>query len=218
MSKTTSNKELSKLVAELEEEEALDKARQLIDEGEDPLFVLEEAKKGLIEVGKLYEEQVYFISALIMGGEIMSGVSNIVLPLITSTITSKDSGLILLGTVETDIHFLGKDLFKVMARCHGFSVNDIGVDVPADDFMKAYKEINPDIIGMSCLLDAGYDKLKETIGLIREDIPSPESIPSFVIGGVVNQMVCEYAGADFWTNDAMEGVRICQGVMNNKKD
>jgi len=207
---------LRSLVADLKEDEALELAQEMLDSGEDPLLVLEQCQEGLFEVGKRYEKRTYFISALIMGGEIMNRVSKLVLSMISSAITSENRGLILLGTVEGDIHDLGKDLFKVMARCHGFTVQDLGVDVPPQAFLNVVKDSSPDVVGLSSLLQAGYDKMKATIELLRENIPPSEEPPAYIIGGLVDKMVCAYTGSDYWTQDAMEGVRICHRIMKDK--
>lgn len=214
---TADNKnDLPALVADLKEDEALELAQEMFDSGEDPLHVLEQCQKGLFEVGRRYEQRIYFISGLIMAGEIMNRVSSLILPLISSSMTGEDKGLILLGTVEGDIHNLGKDLFKVMARCHGFTVQDLGIDVPPQDFINAAKESTPDVVGLSCLLQVGYDKMKETITGLRESVSSSETSPVYVIGGLVDENICEYTGADYSTNDAMEGIRICQRIMKDK--
>jgi methanogenic corrinoid protein MtbC1 len=207
---------LPSLVADLREDEALGLAQEMLDSGEDPLLILEQCQKGLFEVGKRYEERTYFISALIMGGEIMNRVSSLVLSMISSAINGENGGLILLGTVEGDIHNLGKDLFKVMAHCHGFTVQDLGVDVPPQDFLNAVKDSSPDVVGLSTLLQAGYDKMKATVELLRENIPPSEESPAYIIGGLVDKMVCAYTGSDYWTQDAMEGVRICHRIMKDR--
>jgi methanogenic corrinoid protein MtbC1 len=216
MDETDNEKSLPSLVADLKEDEALELAQEMLDSGEDPLLILEQCQKGLFEVGKRYEKRTYFISALIMGGEIMNRVSNLVLSMISSTITDENRGLILLGTVEGDIHNLGKDLFKVMARCHGFTVQDLGVDVPPQGFLNAVKDSIPDVVGLSGLLQAGYDKMKATIELLRENIRPSEESPAYIIGGLVDKMVCAYTESDYWTQDAMEGVRICHRIMKDK--
>jgi methanogenic corrinoid protein MtbC1 len=215
MGKVVSNTNLATLVADLKEDEALTLARQMIDAEEDPLRILEQCQNGLFEVGKRYEKRIYFISALIMGGEIMDQVSNLIQPFLSERHSGDEKGVILLGTVEGDIHYIGKDLFKLLARCHGFTVKDIGVDVPAQDFLDTYVNLEPDIVGMSCLLQVGYDKLKETVAKIKSNISPSEKDPAFIIGGIVDKTICEYVKADFFTNDAMEGVRICQNIVKN---
>ncbi len=84
-------------------------------------------------------------------------------PAIVEQVEGHESGLILLGTVQGDIHDLGKNLFGLMMKCHGFKVADIGVDVSAEQFCERAAELQPDIIGLSGLLTIAYDSMRETV-------------------------------------------------------
>jgi methanogenic corrinoid protein MtbC1 len=214
MSLTNNQKELSTLMAELQEEAAMDLVRQHIADGVDPLVIIDLCHKGMILVGERYEQGYYFIEGLIMAGEIMRQVGQMVLPLLESKVTNSDSGSIVLGTVEGDIHFLGKDIFKVLVRGYGFTVHDLGVDVPASKFLAAIHEFKPNIVGLSCLISTAFRSMRETIALLKENIPQDLSPRAYIIGGRVDQFVCKDAGADYWTNDAMRGIRLCQKIMS----
>ena len=120
----------------------------------------------------------------------------------------------LLGTVQGDIHDIGKNILSIMLSCYGFTVRDLGVDVPPVDFVAAAGEIRPDIIGLSGLLTVSYDSMRETVRLVRAaDEPSLVATPVIIGGGLLNPQVCSYVGADFWTTDAMAGIRHCQALM-----
>ena len=201
------------LMAELQEEAVLDLARQSIAEGVPPWDIIELCHKGMARVGEHYEQGRYFISGLIMAGEIMRQVGQMVLPLIEKKVTTGDAGRIVLGTVEGDIHFIGKDIFKVLVRVYGFTVHDLGVDVPPERFLSAVREFKPDIVGLSCLISAAYSSMKETVALLRGELPGNMAPRALVIGGQVDENVCKEVGADDWTNDAMKGVRLCQKIM-----
>jgi methanogenic corrinoid protein MtbC1 len=210
---TENQEKLITLMAELKEEAVLDLVRQNMADGVDPLVIIDLCHKGMIQVGEQYEQQIYFISGLIMAGEIMRQVGQLVLPLIESKITNGDSGSIVLGTVEGDIHFIGKDIFKVLVRGYGFTVHDLGVDVPPSKFLAAIHEFKPDIVGLSCLISGVFKTMRETIALLKENIPQDVSPRAYIIGGRVDEFVCKDAGADYWTNDGMRGVRLCQKIM-----
>ncbi|MBM4305761.1 MAG: hypothetical protein FJ115_03625 [Deltaproteobacteria bacterium] len=201
------------LMAELKEEAVLDLVRQHIADGVDPLVIIDLCHKGMTQVGERYEQGYYFISGLIMAGEIMHQVSQLALPLLEREIKYGHSGSIVLGTVEGDIHFLGKDIFKVLVRGYGYNVHDLGVDVPPGKFLAAIHEFKPDIVGLSCLISSTYNNMQMTISYLRENIPQAQSPEAYIIGGRVDELVCKEIGADFWTNDAMRGVRICQEIM-----
>ena len=106
--------ELSILLAELKEQAVLDLVCESLANGVEPLTIIELCHKGMIEVGKRYEEGQYFISGLIMAGEIMVQVGQLVFPFLENKVATGDAGSIVLGTVEGDIHFVGKDIFKVL--------------------------------------------------------------------------------------------------------
>ncbi len=201
------------MLADLREEAVLIEVRQRLEQGDDPLLIAEECQQGVRQVGERYEKGVYYISGLIMAGEIMHQVGDIILPLLKSQVSGNESGRILLGTVEGDIHYIGKDIIKVLLRCYGFTVFDIGVDVPPKEFLAKALEIRPDIVGLSCLLSSCIEAMQATISLLRGEAERLGYVPSFIIGGLVDEQVCRHVGADVWTADAMTGVRLCQQLI-----
>lgn len=210
---TDNQDKLITLMAELKEEAVLALVEQHVADGIDPLVIIDLCHKGMIQVGERYEQGRYFISGLIMAGEIMRKVGQLVLPLFENKVTNEDSGSIVLGTVEGDIHFIGKDIFKVLVRGYGFTVHDLGVDVPPRKFLASVHEFRPNIVGLSCLISAAYKTMQETIALLKENIPQGLSPRAYIIGGRVDELVCKDVGADYWTNDAVRGVRLCQKIM-----
>ncbi|OGP53659.1 MAG: hypothetical protein A2Y65_04760 [Deltaproteobacteria bacterium RBG_13_52_11] len=213
---TDNQTELSTLMAELHEEAVLDLVRQFLADGVEPLVIIDLCHKGMIQVGEYYEQGRYYIAGLIMAGEIMRQVGQLVFPLLESKITKGDAGSIVLGTAEGDIHFIGKDIFKVLVRVYGFTVHDLGVDVPPSKFLAAIHEFKPDIVGLSCLITAAFKTMQETIALLKENIPQELAPRAYIIGGRVDELVRKDVGADYWTNDAMKGVRLCQKIMGGR--
>jgi len=214
---TDSNNELITKIAELQEEAALDLVRQQMADGVEPLAIIDLCHKGMEKVGELYEQGQYFISGLFMAGEIMDQVGQLVLPLIKNKVTNGNAGSIVLGTVEGDIHYIGKDIFKILVRGHGFTVHDLGVDVPPSKFIAAIHEFRPDIVGLSCLISAPHKTMGETVALFKKNLPPSLASPAYLIGGRVDKFVCKDVGADYWVNDAMEGVRLCQKIMGVRR-
>jgi methanogenic corrinoid protein MtbC1 len=200
-------------MAELQEEAVLDLVQQHIADGVDPMTIIDLCHKGMIQVGEYYEQGRYFIAGLIMAGEIMHQVGQQVFPLLESRIMNENIGSIVLGTVEGDIHFIGKDIFKELVRAHGFAVHDLGVDVPPSRFLAAIHEFKPDIVGLSCLITAAYRSMQETIALLKENIPEKLAPRAYLIGGRVDEFLCKELGADYWIDDAMKGVRLCKQIM-----
>ena len=206
--------DLSKSVAKLDEETTLDLVQECLAGNVPPLTILDLCHEGMIEVGKLYDQGIYYVSALIMAGEIMCRVGELVLPFVEGKSEKVHAGTILLGTVEGDIHFIGKDIFKTLVQGYGFTVLDLGVDVPAGRFLASIHELRPDIVGMSCLITAALDPMASIIEFLRKNVPPAISPRAYIIGGHVNEAICSQVGADYWVVDAMAGVHLCQNIMN----
>ena len=204
-------------VADLREPDVLALVKKRLAHGENPLTIIEDCQQGLQQVGERYEKQEYFLSGLIMGGEIFRQVMEMVQPTIEEQLSGNDSGTILLGTVKGDIHDIGKNNLSMLLTCYGFSVQDLGVDVPPSEFLLQALQSKPDIIGLSGLLTSSYDAMLDTIKLIRMSGDHDLLEAPIIIGGnQLNEQVCQYVGADYWVNDAMNGVRLCQEIMHKK--
>jgi len=205
-------------VADLNEDVALSLVQARITRGDDPLTITEDCQEGLRIVGERYERQEYYLAGLIMAGEIFRQVMELLQPIIEDRITGDESGLILIGTVQGDIHDIGKNNLSMLLTGYGFTVHDLGVDVPRVEFLHKATTLRPQVIGLSGLLTSAYDSMKETIDLIRTAGEDAIAVTPIIIGGnQLNEQVCQYVGADYWVTDAMEGVRICQEILTEKK-
>jgi methanogenic corrinoid protein MtbC1 len=210
--------ELVARIADLAEEATLDLVRQRLAEGDDPLCVIEHAQTGMRLVGERYEQGQYYIAGLIMAEEIFSQVMELTQPLVEAQLKGQVSGTVLIGTVQGDIHDLGKNITALLLRCHGFEVHDLGVNVPPDQFVARMVELRPDIVGLSSLLTAAYDGMKETIELLRRETREWERPPVVIIGGnQLNDQVRAYVRADHWCSDARDGVALCQQVVQDRQ-
>lgn len=199
--------ELIRSVADLQDEEVLRIVRLRIDRGDDPMNIVEDCRRGMVEVGTRYEARQYYLSGLILAGEILREVMEIVQPLTDKKYFGKSRGAAVIGTVEGDIHDAGKDLFQILLNVNGFTVYDLGVNVPPEEFVEKAREVKPTVVGLSCLLISAYASMRETINMIRSD-PEISAIP-IIIGGQVSADVCKLVGADSWAADAMDGVHWC---------
>jgi len=206
--------ELISAIAELKEEGALALVRQSIAAGDDPLLIMGDCQEGMRQVGKRYEQQQYYLAGLIMGGEIFRLVMELLQPVVESQVSGQASGRILLGTVKGDIHDMGKNIVNMLLSCHEFSVYDLGVDVPPAEFAKRAREMQSDIVGLSGLLTSSYDSMRETVALLRAE---GTQAPIIIGGGQLNEEVCLYVGADYWTTDAVAGVELCQRLVTGQE-
>lgn len=206
-------------VADLNERRALELVRQRIEQDEDPLRIVEDCQEGLRRVGLRYERREYFLSGLIMAGEIFRQAMELLGPIIERRFVGSDSGTILIGTVEGDIHDIGKNNLSLLLTGYGFTVIDLGVDVPPAEFLKKAEEFRPDVIGLSGLLTTSYDSMRATVRLIRSAADERTARTPIILGGnQLSEQVCAYVGGDAWVTDAMNGVRLCQRLIGGAQN
>ncbi len=212
--------ELVSKISDLLEQEALDLVNERVSQGGNPLLIVEDCQEGLRQVGERYEKREYYLSGLIMAGEIFREAMEILQPIIQVQFDNNETGTILIGTVRGDIHDIGKNSLSMLLTSYGFTVHDLGVDVPQAEFLLKAIQIKPDIIGLSGLLTSSFDPMRETIHLIRNSGEGGVfDLPIIIGGNQLNEQICQYVGADYWVTDAMTGVRLCQQLMehNSKK-
>lgn len=206
---------LKVMITELQEEASLAELHNMLDEGVDPNVLLACCMAAMQRIGIRFETGSYFISALIMAGEIMRGATKLLGPYLTVQQPGFGGGRIILGTIQGDIHDLGKNLFASLLKCHGIEVDDLGVDVPARVFLGQAEKNPPDIIGISCVLTTCVENLKQAISVLKQELP--ETGPPIIIGGTcIDERMAAYIGAPFWVNDAIVGLRICQEILQTE--
>jgi methanogenic corrinoid protein MtbC1 len=197
-------------IGDLQEETALDLVRRRLAAGDDPLRIIEACQEGMRQVGLRYERREYYLAGLIMAGEIFSQVMELLRPVFERQISERASGRILLGTVQGDIHDLGKNIVNMLLSCHHFAIRDLGVDVSPDLFGRQVALMQPHIVGLSGLLTSAYDAMRETVTLLRDQ---GYRGPIIIGGGQISEEVCQYVGADYWTTDGVAGVELCRRLI-----
>jgi 5-methyltetrahydrofolate--homocysteine methyltransferase len=196
-------------IANMREEEALNLAREMLDSIPEPIQVLELCRKGVDIVGKRFEKGEYFLPELIMAGEMLTKISDMVKPRLTGSGSTKRLGKVIIGTVKGDIHDIGKNIVTFVLDVNNFEVHDLGVDVPPQEFINAIREIQPQVVGLSGFLTLAYDSMKETVEAIR-DAGLRDKVKIMIGGGQVSDKIREYAGADAYGRDAMAGVALAK--------
>jgi len=200
---------LTQAVGDLEEELVMDLLNEFIETNPTEAEAQEAVaacQGGMAIVGDLFEKGEYFVGDLIFAGELLTEVINVLKPVLGGGETTI-AGTIIVGTVHGDLHDIGKNIFKSMSEAAGFQVIDLGIDVAPEIFIEKAKELKPMIIGMSGVLTLAIDSMKETVDALRA--AGVES--KIIIGGnPVTKESCEFVGADRFTTNAAEGVKICQ--------
>lgn len=205
--------DLATLLAEFDEPAALRLVAQRLEAGEDSMALVDECNRGMRIVGERYQEGTYYISGLIMAGDLLRQIIQILPPRITG---ERDVGTMVICTVQGDIHDIGKGMTANLLTAHGLKVVDLGVDVPPKRIADEVEAQRPDVVGLSGTL-AGFEVMKRSVEAIRERTASSDSyIPVILGGAAVTRKVCEYAGADRWTTDAVEGVRLVRELLSKK--
>ena len=207
--------DLVSALASMKEEEALKIAREMLDSGQDPVHILEMCRKGMDIVGKRFEQGEYFLPELMLAGEMLNQISDMVQPKLAQTSKTEHLGKVVIGTVEGDIHDIGKNIVVFLLDVNGFEVFDLGVDVPAQKFVEAINNVQPQVVGLSGFLTLAYGSMKRTIAAIK-DAGLRDKVKIMIGGGQINEQVKEYAGADAYGKDAMAGVSLAKAWIGGK--
>lgn len=203
------NDKLINLMADLMEDETIAMVKDLIDSGADPMDILNDARSAMEVVGKRFETSEYFIPDLMMAGEILKGISDIVKPLLEQRNEGAKKGRVLIGTVAGDIHDIGKDIVTFMLDVSGFDVLDIGIDVPVQVFIEKIKEFQPQVVALSGFLTLAYDSMKKTVEAIEAE-GLRDNIKIMIGGGQMDDEVRKYVHADAYGKDAIAAVNLCR--------
>jgi 5-methyltetrahydrofolate--homocysteine methyltransferase len=196
------------LLADLKEDEVLKLAKKRIESGEDPMKILEDSRKGMEIVGKRFADGEYFLPELVFSGELLKEVTELVKPhLSKSSAKIKRLGKVVIGTVAGDIHDIGLNIVDFMLDVNGFEVTNLGVDVPAEKFVKAMKDTKAPVLGLSGFLTPAFDAMKETVEAL-EKAGLRKNIKIMIGGGQMDDEVRKYAKADAFGKDAMAAVAL----------
>jgi methanogenic corrinoid protein MtbC1 len=197
-------------ITEMREVDALKITDELIKKGTNPLDVLEACRKAMEVIGQRYEQGVYFLPELMLAGEMLAQISDLVKPGLAKLPEIKRHGKVLIGTVAGDIHDIGKNIVTFMLDVNGFDVLDLGVDVSAAKFTEAIRDFQPQVVGLSGFLTLAFDAMKDTVSAIT-DAGFRDSIKVMIGGGQMDEQVRKHTGADAYGKDAMAAVKLAKG-------
>lgn len=171
---------------------------------------------GIAEVGRRFKMDEYFLPEVMMSAKCMHEALALLKPLILAEKT-EEIGTVVVGTVQGDLHDIGKKIVAMMLEAAGFTVVDLGVTVPPEDFIAAIREHNPHIVGFSALLTTTMNMQWETIKQITAE-GLREDVKVFVGGAPISQAWCDKIGADAYAADALVAVDKARACMNEFRD
>ena len=198
-------------IVELNEVKVIELLKDKLAKNEEIIVIMDEVKIAMKEIGRKFEQKEYFLPDLIMSGEILRQIFEVIGPRIKESETSDEKkAKILLGTVAGDIHDIGKDVVKFMLESSGYDVLDLGVDVPSDVFVEKMKEYKPDVVALSGFLTLAFDSMKETVQKMKE-AGLRDSVKIMIGGGTVDENIVSYVGADAFGESAVSAVNLTKG-------
>jgi len=201
-------KRLAQAVIEGEPQDAEALAKEALEQGLDPLECITEGlTAGIQQVGKLFASGEYYLPDLIIGADAMKVALDVLEPMLAGDQQRDVVGRIVLGTVEGDLHEIGKTLVGTMLTANGFLVTDIGVDKKPEEFIAAIKETDADIVGASALLTTTMLQQKKLIDML-EEAGLREKVKVMVGGAPVTESFATEIGADGYAEDAISSVDL----------
>ncbi|WP_462272792.1 methyltransferase cognate corrinoid protein [Methanohalophilus sp.] len=201
-------------VMDFDEDAVVEVAEECISAGLDPVAVIQEGfTAGMNEIGDQFEQGTLFLPHVIAASEAMSAGVEVLTPELEKlAVESEDKGSIAIGTVEGDIHTIGKDIVATMLKIAGFNVIDLGRDVPIADYVTAVKEHKPDIIGSSALMTTTMI-LQTQIEEQLKEAGLRDGVKTMVGGAPVTQDWATKIGADLYAENATDAVVKCKAAM-----
>jgi 5-methyltetrahydrofolate--homocysteine methyltransferase len=206
--------EIAEKLVELNSEEVQSSIREALDAGFPPQEIIQVGLgKGMETVGGRYEKGDYFLSELIMAATIMNEGMEILYPHLKGE-TLTNVGEVIIGTVEGDLHDIGKNIVVSMLESAGFKVFDLGIDVTPARFVEGVRENSPDLVCMSTLLSVTMLKVKETIDKL-EEAGLRNTVKILVGGRCLNEKIASEMGADAFGRDAWDAVNKARQLLDN---
>jgi len=199
------------------EDEAIAIAQKVIEEGEAVDQVIEALTAGMREIGDQFARMEIFLPEMMMASQAMKGAMEVLEPeLQKMATTTEKKGCVVIGTVEGDMHEIGKDVVTTLLQVQGFEVYDLGIDVNALDFVKKAEEVNADIIGASALMTTTMPHQKDIIEILVE-MGIRDKYHVSLGGAPVTQEWVDECGADSWGENAGKAIEVLERAMEERR-
>ncbi len=204
---------LSKLVEDGEADEAQELAHKLLEEGADPLQMIERLTKTMAHVGDLFARLEIFLPEIMLAGEALSRVVEVLGPHLEKVGGLQKKGRVVLGVVKGDLHEIGKNIVKLMLETNGFEVKDLGYNVDSLTFVKEAEAMGADFIASSSLMTTTMPRQKEIIQILQ-DKGVREKYKVVIGGAPTSQMWADQIGADLYCQDARLAAELMAALLH----
>ena len=207
--------EISEAIIKLDKEKATSLAKKAITDGMDLLEVIEKGfGEGVRKIGELWEEGEFFLPELMLGGNIMQESLAILLPHLKKQGSKSSSGIVVIATIEGDIHSIGKTIVATMLSANGFEVYDLGADVSPETIIETALEKKANIIGVSALLTTTMFGQKKVVELLKSR-GIRDNFKIILGGAPVTPSWVKESGADGYADNAVEAVKLVKHLISN---
>jgi methylmalonyl-CoA mutase cobalamin-binding domain/chain len=203
---------LADALAGCREDEFKSLIKSMIDAGSPAAEIVAACNRGMTELGNRFQRGECFIPELMFGGMIMKSVMADLGPLLEQCGPVETVGKVVLGSVQHDVHDIGKDIVAMMLRGTGFEVIDMGVDVAPEKFVEAIRQHRPAVVGMSVLLTTCFRSVTATAEAIRQ-AGLRDDVSIMVGGAAASDLLCQNAGCDYYGKTAVDGVAFANQVV-----
>jgi methanogenic corrinoid protein MtbC1 len=204
---------LPDLIAGLDEKFTIETVQNLLNSGQKPKTILDALNQGMTIVGDRFSVREYYLSELLMAAEIFKIAMEILEPHLVQNNDDRETiGTIIIGTVQGDLHDIGKNIFVSLARNAGFEVIDLGTDVPPARFVQEVQEAKACIVGLSGILTMALQPMTNTVDMLVE-AGLRERVKVIIGGAAVDQQWKDRVGADAYSDDAYEGLQLAKTLI-----
>ena len=204
--------ELAEALAQCQEEKVQSMVKDRIAAGVAAADIVTECNRGMTELGERFGRGECFIPELMVGGMIMKAVMADLGPMLEKQESTQFVGTVVMGSVQHDVHDVGKDIVTMMLRGVGFDVIDLGVDVPPTRFVEAVGQHEPAVMGMSVLLTTCYKSVAATVDAVKQ-ANLRDNLAVMVGGAAASNLLAENAGCDFYGKTAIDAVKFAGQIV-----
>jgi methanogenic corrinoid protein MtbC1 len=207
---------LIEALVNLNEAEVMRLVHEKNDYGVDAMAIVAELQKAMEIIGERFKNKDYFLGELIISARLFQKSMEIIEPRLRVIGEKEPLGKMVIATPKGDIHDVGKNIVVLLLKAANFEIHDLGVDVPVQKLIDKVMEVKPQIVGFSALITTTFGPMREAVDKLKE-LGLRNQLRVIIGGGVTNETVRKYVGADAQVLDAVRGIEICKKFIEEMK-